>query len=237
MTPGGICFDATGTLIELNESVGAVYRRIALEYGVDLPEWRLDDAFRRVLQGAPARGTAGDSVAARRQGEVDWWVARIRETFQAADSTIRFDDFEAFASALFETYSQTEAWRRRTGVSAMLTTLHALGWPMAIVSNFDHRLLEILEALDIAQFFRLIEIPSKSGRVKPDRSLFEFVGEALDVPIESLVYVGDDEKAILETIRGLGIRVFDVREIEDLESIPKLVSTAATLSPGAPRAR
>ena len=98
MTRHPICFDATGTLIELNEGVGEVYHRVALEHGVDLPAWRLEDAFLRILRRAPARGVEGETVAARRQGELDWWFERVRETFQATDSTACFSNFPTFAT-------------------------------------------------------------------------------------------------------------------------------------------
>lgn len=234
MTPRPICFDATGTLLELNESVGEVYRRIAFEHGIDLPAARLDDASRCVLRRAPPRGVDGDTVALRRQREVEWWFERIRETFQATDSSARFDDFPAFASALFAAYRTADVWRLRTGASEMLATLRDRGWPLAVVSNFDHRLLEILEDIDISSFFELIVIPSESGSAKPERAVFEVVADALGTSVESLVYLGDDAEEVLEAIASHGLQVFDVREIEDLEAFPDLVSTAATLPPRRP---
>ena len=231
MTPHPICFDATGTLIELSESVGDVYRRVALAHGVDLPAWRLEDAFQRILHRAPARGIEGNTVAARRQSEIDWWHERVRETFQATDSTVRFADFPAFAGALFDAYRGAEAWRLRAGASEMLAALRDREWPMAVVSNFDHRLPKILEALDISAFFKLIAIPSDSGSAKPERAVFEYVGQAFGTPVERLLYVGDDTKEVLDAIAALGLRVFDIREIADLEDFPDLAVTAATLPP------
>lgn len=231
MTTRAICFDATGTLIELNESVGDVYHRFALEHGVDLPAWRIEDAFRRILQRAPSRGVDGDTVAARRQHEVNWWFERIRETFQATDSTARFDDFPAFANALFDAYRTADVWRLRPGAARMLDVLRNRDRTLAVISNFDHRLHKILEELNIAGFFDVISIPSESGSAKPDRAVFEMVSQALQTPIESLLYLGDDETGVLDRIADLGVRVFDIREIGDLEAFPDLVSSAATLPP------
>ena len=231
MTPPAICFDATGTLIELAEPVGDVYHRIALEHGVDLPAWRLEDAFRRILGRAPPRGVEGDTINARRQNEVDWWFERIRQTFQATDSTARFDDFPTFAAALFEVYRSPDAWRPRAGIPEALTALRARFCPIAVASNFDHRLLEILEGIDLLDFIEHIEIPSIYGSSKPDRTVFERVAAKLKRPIGELVYVGDDAPEVLEAIAALGLRVFDVREIENLEALADLASTAATLPP------
>ena len=231
MTPGAICFDATGTLIELNESVGDVYHRFALEHGVDLPAWRIEDAFRRILRRAPPRGVDGNSVVERRQHEVDWWFERIRETFQATDSTARFEDFPAFAKALFDAYRTADLWRLRPGAARMLDLLRNQGRHLAIISNFDHRLPEVLKMLDIIRFFDFVAIPSESGSAKPDRVVFEMASQALRIPLESLVYLGDDEKEALDRIAGFGLRVYDVREIGELEAFPDLISSAATLPP------
>jgi putative hydrolase of the HAD superfamily len=235
VTPLAICFDATGTLIETTEPVGAVYRRIALAFGVDLPAWRLDDAFRRVLRHAPPRGIAGASREARRAGELAWWSDRVRQTFQATDSTVSFEDFAGFADALFDAYRQPEAWRARPGVVEALTALRRGEARMAVVSNFDHRLPEILESLGLKQFFDLIEIPFEHGRLKPDRAIFEDIARLFERPIDGLVYVGDDDPATLDAIRRLGIAVLDVGAIGDLATLPDLLCTNAIVRP--PEAR
>lgn len=234
VTRNPICFDATGTLIELNEEVGEMYRRVALDHGVDLPAWRLEDAHRRVLKRAPARGVEGETIPSRRRAETDWWFERIRETFQATDSTARFEDFQSFAKALFETYRRPDAWRLRSGVVETLTWLRDQEWPMAIVSNFDHRLPNLLEGLDIAGYFLIISIPSESGSAKPARAVFEFVATTLACPVEALFYVGDDAKDVLEAIAEHGLRVFDIRDLENLEALPALVATAAILHHSSP---
>lgn len=236
-----ICFDATGTLIETRLPVGEVYRRVALDYGVDLPAWRLDDAFRRILRHAPVRGLEGASFEERCEHEVEWWLERVRQTFQATDSTVRFENFPAFARTLFDFYATAEAWRARPGIPALLARLREQEIAMAVVSNFDHRLPRILEALELAAFFDAIEIPARSGRAKPDRGPFEAVAAATGRPLEALVYVGDDAPETLAAIRAYGLRVVDVREAEDPAGLADRLlgasdtAAAATLPPRTPR--
>jgi putative hydrolase of the HAD superfamily len=230
VTLAAICFDATGTLIETAESVGDVYHRVAREFEVDLPAWRLEDAFRRILQHAPARGLEGASVEDRREGEVQWWFERIRETFQATDSTARFKDFQALADALFETYRAPGAWQLRSGTLEMLTKLKGSSIPMTVVSNFDHRLPKVLELLDISSFFDVITIPSMAGRAKPDRAVFEVVLDRLSLPpsmLDALLYVGDDSKETLRAIEELGLQVIDIHGLDDHETLADRVLRAA----------
>lgn len=218
-----ICFDATGTLIEATTSVGEIYRRVALEHGVDLPAWRLDDAFGRILRHAPPRRATGTTREARTADEIEWWFERIRQTFQATDSTVRFDDWSGFARALFDAWASAAAWRIRPGVRETLLALAAQDTFMAVTSNFDHRLFKILEDLELKGFFDLIQVPCIDGHLKPERAVFEAVAAratgiaAAELPADalaSMLYVGDDDPDVLARIGELGLRVFDVREVE-----------------------
>jgi len=233
MSLAALCLDATGTMIETARSVGEEYREAALDRGVELPAWRLDDAFRRVLRHAPPRGTRGQTVAEREAEEIAWWHEIVRQTFQATDSTVRFEDFPAFAVALFDRYRHGECWRLRPGVRPTLTRLREAGWPMAVASNFDHRLRKILEDLEIIHFFDLILVPSRIGYRKPERSYFEALARGLGVDLGKLGYVGDDASEVLTAISALGIRVYDVRDLGELDRLPDRLGMPATLMPAA----
>jgi putative hydrolase of the HAD superfamily len=229
MRRAGLCFDATGTLIEMTARVGDVYCEVAREFGVDLSADVLDDAFRQVMRDAPPRGDQGTSIEERRQREYTWWADRIQETFRSADSTVRFEDFAAFAGALFETYRAADRWQSRSGVVTTLEHLTRTGHPMAVVSNFDHRLPDILQGLDLSGFFRIIIVPCLFGVSKPDRALFEAASESLERPLSELVYIGDDSATTLDAIRAHGPKTVDVRTLASFEDLPEWVKSAATL--------
>ncbi|MEZ4279233.1 MAG: HAD-IA family hydrolase [Myxococcota bacterium] len=222
MTIRAVVFDATGTLIEPRESVGTVYARAALAEGIRLPAWRLDDAFVRVLRASPplaAAAASGVNAAERAAAETAWWIDRVRQVFQATDSTVEFRAPKAFALSLFETYRRPESWRERPGARALLEALSRAGLRLGLASNFDHRLPEILEGLDLIGFFDAVEIPSRRGRAKPDRAVFEALGEALSAGLDELAYVGDDTPEVLAAIAALGVRIFDVRALTDLGEV------------------
>jgi len=231
MTRSGLCFDATGTLIEMTASVGETYAEIALAHGVKLPAWRLDDAFRRVLRSAPAMSCTGSTFCQRQARAFEWWSERIRQTFQAADSTIRFDDFAAFARALFESYREPSRWRPRPFVTETLERLIHRGHRMAIVSNFDYRLPFILEGLDLKRFFPFTLIPADSGMRKPDPQLFALAAQHFECAAQSLVYIGDDAQEVLAAIRSAGPKVIDIGALTSFDELPECIDAAAILSP------
>lgn len=233
-----IVFDATGTLIELAEPVGEVYHRVALRHGVDLPAWRLDDAFERVMRHPRSRDEREGGHGFTPECERERWFDLIRQTFQATDSTARFEDFSAFAGELFDTYAAEGAWQLRAGVPEMLARLRDEGRLLAIGSNFDHRLPIILEHVGIKRDFEEIAIPSIVGREKPARAFFEWIAERLGAPLEALAYIGDDAPDTLAAIAALGLHTLDVNLASDPASwIERLAEENSATRSNAPRGR
>lgn len=225
-----VLFDATGTLIELREPVGESYARFAAAHGVVLPAWRVEDAFRRILARSPARifpDARPDEVPAR---ERDWWRIRVRDTFRASDQTVRFRDFEAFFDALFRWYAGAEAWRLRPGSGEALRALRRHGLRLGVVSNFDHRLIPILESLEIRSFFDTVTLSGAHACAKPDPRLFEAATAALGVPARQAVYVGDDPDRDLRGARSAGLQAVDVRTLGALTELPARLATLAPAS-------
>jgi len=214
-----VLFDATGTLIEPVESVGERYARTAAEHGVRISAWRLGDAFARVLRHAPERVFPGLEPGEAARRERDWWRELVRQTFQAADSSARFSDFDAFFGRLFEGYARPDAWRLRRGVARALAGLRARGLATGIVSNFDYRLPALLAGLGIADLLDLVLIPASCGVAKPDRRIFRLALEALGVAAADALYVGHHPERDLAAAAAAGLDVFDVAKLESLEAL------------------
>jgi putative hydrolase of the HAD superfamily len=212
-----VLLDAAGTLIHLREPVGESYARIAREHGVDVPGWRVDDAFRRVLRSAPSMLAADDA------GERAWWRDVVRATFRAADQMQRFADFDACFDSLFAYFAQAETWRAATDAHAALATLHRAGRRVAVASNFDHRLPALLAGLGLSRDLDLVWLPRDAGVAKPDPRFFVAACERLDVAPAEAVAVGDDPELDLEPARRAGLRAIDVASLANLGALPALI--------------
>jgi putative hydrolase of the HAD superfamily len=232
-----VLFDAVGTLIELRETVGITYARVAVTHGVELPEWRLADAFARVLAGstpmvfpdaATPRGAVSKDRSRVHELERAWWHGVVRATFQATDSTARFTDFEAFFDALWRHYAGADCWRRREPVEPLLADLAAQGLSLGIASNFDHRLPEVLEAVEIGRFFGCITLPSEVGSAKPAPQLLAAACSALAVEPAATLYVGDSD-GDAQAARAAGLLYFDVRKPASAAALRAPLAALATL--------
>lgn len=215
-----VLFDAAGTLISPAEPIGETYSRLALPHGVALSGARIEDAFRRVFAAAPANVHPGEPFARAAELEREWWRARVRETFLAADGTARFRDFEAYFAALWQHFARGAAWRSRLGAHEALAALAASGRRLAVLSNFDQRLRPILRELGLHDSFECIVLPADCGAAKPDRAIFDFCLARLDLPGHCCVYVGDHAKFDVEASKQAGLAAIDVAEIATLADLP-----------------
>jgi putative hydrolase of the HAD superfamily len=218
-----VLFDAAGTLIHLREPVGDTYARLARDHGVDLPAWRLSDAFRRILRAAPPPVFPGASPADLDALERSWWRDVVRSTIRAADSTVRIRDFDAYFDRLFATFAAPESWYPATGASEALGELRARGLRLGVVSNFDRRLHGILEGLDLRRYFESVTLASEIGSAKPDPRIFEVALAGLGIEPSCAALVGNDPDRDLAAARSLGIRAVDATSLATLAALPEQI--------------
>ena len=217
-----VLLDAAGTLLRPREPVGATYARFARRHGVDLPAWRLDDAFRRVLRAAPPMAFPGEPPSRRESLERGWWRDVVRATFRAADQTARLDDPEACFEALFAHYAQAQAWLALPGAQHALDVLRRSGRRVAVLSNFDHRLPELLDGLGL-RVDRVL-LPGELGAAKPDPRCFERALEQLAVAAAEAVYVGDDADLDVAAARRAGLLAIDATSLANLGELPERIA-------------
>jgi putative hydrolase of the HAD superfamily len=215
-----VLFDAAGTLLLFRESVGETYRRFALDFGVDLPATRIEEAFRRVFARADPMVFPGDPAERRRSLEREWWWRQVRSTFRAADSTARFTDFEACFDRLWNHYAGGAAWRLAPGTRDALEALGRRGVRTGIVSNFDHRLPNILQELGILHYFDCVTIPAEAGAAKPDRRIFDVALARLGEISGPALYVGDRAVEDLAGVSAAGLLPIPVGSLATLAELP-----------------
>lgn len=218
-----VLFDAAGTLIRLREPVGETYAGFFRAHGVTLPASHVEDAFRRVLRGMPPMVFPDAERAAIPALERGWWREIVRRTLRAADGTARLDDLDDCFDGLFRHYAGAPAWTLAPGASEALDALTARRLRLAVVSNFDHRLPGLLEALGVLDRFERVVLPGEARAAKPDPGIFSFALEALGVPASAAVYVGDDPDEDHAAAEARGLRAVDVRPLATLVGLVPLL--------------
>jgi putative hydrolase of the HAD superfamily len=170
-----VTFDAGGTLIEPWPSVGEVYATVAREFGIDCSAARLNAQF------VNAWTTRTGFKYSR-----DEWHDVVRHSFLGIS-----DVSQQLFDAIYDRFAQSSAWLIYDDVIPTLQSLNSLGIKLAVISNWDDRLIPLLETLGLATYFDHIIVSAAHGAHKPEVSIFKHAAAKLSVPIGRLLHVGD----------------------------------------------
>ncbi|GAC1352756.1 MAG: hypothetical protein NVS3B20_17650 [Polyangiales bacterium] len=86
----------------------------------------------------------------------------------------------------------------------LLHSLHEAKVPMAITSNSEGRVVELLEQVGIAQYFSVVLDSGVLGFAKPDHRIFDLAAARLGAPLARMLHVGDSESADIIGAKSAG---------------------------------
>ncbi len=192
MTPRGLLLDAMGTLIGLRTSVGVTYAELAAHHGLTVDAAAIDRHFPRIYRQAPPLAFPGIETPALEEAEIGWWSARIAEVLAAAGAEgVASGPPPELGRALFRRFAQTDLWRVFDDVPAHLEAWHRRGLQLAVVSNFDSRLPELLDNLGLGQWLEAVVVSSAAGAAKPDPRPYQQALAQLNLSASEVWHVGD----------------------------------------------
>ena len=208
MTWKAIFFDAAGTLIRPAEPVGAVYARLAARHGFAVQGDAMNAAFRAAWKATPSplhpegKSPADDDRA--------WWRQVASRSFELAlGKAVPEEVMEPLFVELYAHYAQPDAWHAFDDVRPVLEDL-AADHALHVLSNFDRRLLSILDGHGLRPFFGEIILSSQVGASKPHARMFAAALRAANaIPAECL-HVGDEPTADAAGAVAAGMRCFVV---------------------------
>lgn len=191
MAPQVIFLDAVGTLFGLRQSVGNVYSQFAANAGVNVDATQLNQAFIASFRAAPRCAFPGVSPPALPQLEYHWWKDVAANSFAAVDALGLFPDFDQFFQPLFAYYETAAPWYLYPDVLPALNYWQSHGTALAVISNFDSRLHQVLQVLGLGEFFSSLTLSSQVGAAKPDIEIFHRALEAYSISPEQAWHIGD----------------------------------------------
>lgn len=147
---------------------------------------------------------------------------------------LRGPDFDAAVAAIGALFGPSGLWREPIpdSVSAV-RELHEAGIPMAIVSNADGTVAEILATAGVCQTGPGPLVPvaaiidsGHAGVAKPDPGIFELALRALGTEPARTLHVGDSVHYDIEGAAAAGMPAahFDPRRLCELDDHPHLTS-------------
>ena len=223
-----IFFDAAGTLMKTVRPVGESYALLAKRHGMDVSPTAIAGRFRACFSSATPLAFPNAQPKDLQTLERAWWKELVRRVFEPYGRFARFDDYFA---ELFAYFSRAESWCLYPETLETLAALRKRGLTLAVISNFDSRLFNILKGLGVASRFDSVVISSHTGYAKPAPEIFHRALAFCRAEAEEAIHVGDspDKDAAGATNAGLTGVLLDRNARVKSDSFPRVQNLAGLL--------
>lgn len=219
-----VFFDAAGTLFDVRGSVGEVYARFAAQYGQQVEAETLQHEFVQQFRRQPPLAFARTLARAERlQHEQNWWRDLVWAVFARFGE---FPQFEDYFVEIFAYFRRAEAWQVFADVEPTLAALNARGYRIGLLSNFDTRLYDLLEGLELRARFDAIYLSTEVGAAKPDAAIFTAALTENHLAPAQALHIGDRWQEDVQGARNAGWQAVWLNRQELLLPDPAVIQVA-----------
>ena len=229
-----ITFDAGNTLLYCDPSPAEIYSEVLSLHGRAVTADEVKPVFADAWVELQARTPPGiDRYNSQPGGEKQWWGSFLREVLTRLEHDA---DWRSLLDELYAAFSNPAVWKVYPETHTTLEAIHGRGLEMAVISNWDRRLPEILDGLDLTGWFRTITVSAIEKVEKPAAGIFLRTLDRLDVGPEETFHIGDSPLEDYEGAKAVGMtpilidrpRIFagnGYRRIGSLEEVLGLLDT------------
>ena len=187
-----VFFDAGETLVYPHPSFAELFAEVLREGGdpIDPADVRevvhaSSDAFTKLMLSDEALNWSTSPERSRALWDV------VYRMF-LAETNIPEAEHERLVVALYERFRNLASYRLHPDVVPTLQRLQKMELKLGLISNFEDWLEQLLETLEIGQFFEVSVISGIEGVEKPNTRIFEIALARAGVEPAHAVYVGDN---------------------------------------------
>ncbi|BAQ66833.1 HAD-IA family hydrolase [Geminocystis sp. NIES-3709] len=206
--PKVIFLDAVGTIFGVKDSVGHIYTNLAKKYGVNQDANIINNSFHSAFKKSPPLAFETKNYEEIKLLEFKWWQTVTYNTFNECRSIEQFSNFEEFFKELYDHFKTAKPWFIYEEVIPMLNQWETQGIELGIISNFDTRIFDVLDNLELNKYFQTITISSLTGVAKPHPQIFLTALEKHNCKPENAWYIGDSIKEDYWGGKSVGIQCF-----------------------------
>lgn len=188
-----VLFDVGGTLIKTDPPVAQAFEQFALQQGYQLNHEEIlhhlvemDDLYEVLYD-------EDDSFWCTYDASYQLWVRLY--TFLARRLGIVGEDGKQLAQSMYEFYISPEGWAAYPEVLKTFQELQALGYRLGVISNWGSGLTEILSGLGLLSYFDIVVGSAAVGLKKPDKEIFLYAAQNLEINPQEIIFVGDHRHA------------------------------------------
>ncbi|WP_456432191.1 HAD-IA family hydrolase [Thermosulfuriphilus sp.] len=135
----------------------------------------------------------------------------------ASDETLE----EAFKEG-YQAFGRRESFRLAPGIHGVLDYLRARSISLAIVSNWDRRLQDLINHWGLKDYFSLVITACEARVAKPDPRILKLACRRLGIHPQEALFIGDDPEEDLKAAQGVGMKaVLYLKDQDLLKAIKK----------------
>jgi len=197
-----VFFDVGNTLIYPFPGVSEVCRQVLAEAGHIHDLTAIDELMPMVDQYYEDRYRADDTFWTDEEETSGVWVGM----YSLLCRKLGIEDSATILSRrVYDQFGRIDRWRVYDDVLPAFQRLRDRGLKLGIISNWDRRLVRLMDGLEIAPLLDSVISSADVGLRKPDPRIFELACEELDVAPEDAAHVGDHHYADVLGARAVGM--------------------------------
>jgi putative hydrolase of the HAD superfamily len=188
----GVTFDAGNTLLYCDPSPQEIYAEALSRFGRSITAETVGPVFTHAWATMQRRSHPDtDRYSSIPGGERAWWGTFLQEVLDELEHDA---PLEPLLDDLYSSFALPEVWKTYPESLAVLDSLRAKGYRTAVVSNWDRRLPELLEQLEISSRVDAVLVSSVEGVEKPSREIFHRALERLGTQAKETLHIGDSPR-------------------------------------------
>ena len=199
----GVSFDAGNTLIYCDPSPPELYAAALSDLGRRVTPDEVAPVFAAVWEEMQRRTAPGlDRYAHSPDGARGWWGLFLVEVVERlghdAPAPLLLD-------RLWQDFARPDVWHAYPEARPTLERLARAGLRLAVTSNWDERLPEILARLDLERHFQVLTVSHLEGVEKPAGEIFRRTLRRLGLVAAEVAHVGDSPREDYAGARDAGL--------------------------------
>ncbi len=184
-----VTFDVGGTLLRSEPTPAEIYATHLSRLGRKVDVEDAGPVFRDAWAEMQSRISPGeDRYNSVPGGERAWWGEFVRLVLDRLNHDA---PWEALLDNLYAAFSEDAVWKVFPATRNTLKVLTERGVRLAVISNWDRRLPDILQKLELIDIFETVTVSAIEGVEKPAPEIFERTLDRLGVTPDQALHIGD----------------------------------------------
>lgn len=197
-----ITLDATGTIFKFVEPPPLVYSRLASHHGIQREPELVAKSFWKSFKTVDKKWPHFGAVSG--VSHKIWWDKVIEGTFEGEDLA----KVSKLSDELFDFYSSKEAYHVFPDFIQFVNKwAETENLALAVLSNYDKRLPEVLQKLNLSQYFETIVTSNEAQISKPSPEFFQYALKQIkckEIKAHQILHIGDDQEKDYKGAKNVG---------------------------------